>query len=168
MANRPMRPNIEAPHQRYSVPLWHELCISASQAPQGFRRGMRQMTYIRSRPWRPRGPWFCNRAGARRRGRRNDELTFESAGEMTFQDGVLAEPQDIVEDDVLLPVVESRPIPEPMLATSANADYVLDVASGPPASNRLPRQLDGIADEVIAAHTLSRQREDDTGARRSA
>jgi hypothetical protein len=124
------------------------------------------MTYIRSRPWRPRGPWFCNRAGARRRGRRNDELVFASAGEMTLGDGLPTEPQDLAEDDVLVPVLESRPVPERMLTTAA--DYVLGLDSGLPAADRIPQRLDRIAEDVIAAHTLSRQRDDDAGTRQSA
>ena len=124
------------------------------------------MTYIRSRPWRPRGPWFCSRAAARRRGRRSDELVFASAGEMTFGDAVVAEPQDVAEDDEFVPVRESQPVPERILATAA--DYVLDVASGLPAADPLPRRFDLIADDVIAAHTLSRQNGDDAGARQSA
>jgi hypothetical protein len=35
---------------------------------------MDSVTYIRERPWRPRRPWFGNRAGSRRRGFRQDEL----------------------------------------------------------------------------------------------
>src|SRR4051794_15109238 len=35
--------------------------------PRMPRLGTEQMRYMRSRPWRPRGPWFENRAGARRR-----------------------------------------------------------------------------------------------------
>ena len=35
---------------------------------------MDSVTYIRNRPWRPRCPWFGNRAGSRRRGFRQDEL----------------------------------------------------------------------------------------------
>src|SRR5215203_44865 len=118
------------------------------------------MTYIRSRPWRPRGPWFCNRASARRRGRRNDELVVTNAGEMTLGNEWLAEPQDVAEDVVLVPVLESRPVSEHMLATSA--DYVLALGSGPPAADQLPQRLDLIADDVIAAHALSWQRDDDS------
>ncbi len=124
------------------------------------------MTYIRSRPWRPRGPWFCNRASARRRGRRNDELALASSGEMTFDDGVLAEPRDVVEDDVFVPVAASWPIPDRKPATSANVDYVLDVASALTVADQRPHGVDGIADEVIAAHALSRQHDDDTMAAR--
>ena len=129
------------------------------------------MTYIRSRPWRPRGPWFCNRAGARRRGRRNDELVFASAGDMTSGDGLLAEPQELAEDDVLVPVLESGPVTGRMLATSASAsaDVVLGLGSGPPAANQIPQRMNRIADDVIAAHTLARQRDDDAStARQSA
>ena len=125
------------------------------------------MTYIRSRPWRPRGPWFCNRASARRRGRRNDELEVTNAGEMTLGDEWLAEPQDVAEDVVLVPVLESRAVPERMLATSA--DYVLSLGSGAQPADQLPQELDLIVDDVIAAHALSWQRDDDSSiARQSA
>jgi len=116
------------------------------------------MTYIRSRPWRPRGPWFCDRAGARRRGRRNDELNDASAGEMTSAEGLLAEPQDIAEDDVVVAVLDSHPFPERMLATSA--DYVLEVSSGPLAADRLLQLADRIPDDVIATHILAQQGDD--------
>ena len=87
---------------------------------------------------------------------------------MTLGDGLTAEPQDVTEDDVLVPVMESRPVPERMLATSASAsaDYVLGLRSGPPAAAQLPPRLDRIADDVIVAHTLSLQRDDDTSAAR--
>lgn len=35
---------------------------------------MDSVIYIRRRPWRPRRPWFGNRAGSRRRGIRQDEF----------------------------------------------------------------------------------------------
>jgi hypothetical protein len=35
---------------------------------------MELVTYIRKQPWRPRGSWLGARAGARRRGFRQDEL----------------------------------------------------------------------------------------------
>ncbi|MBW3633685.1 MAG: hypothetical protein KY456_11735 [Chloroflexi bacterium] len=90
---------------------------------------------------------------------------FASEGEITSGDGLPAEPQDIVEDDVLVPVLDR----ERMLATSASADYVLSLGSGLPAADWLPQRLDRIAEDVIAAHALSRQRDDDAAtARQSA
>ena len=133
-----------------------------------FRTGAEQMTYIRSRPWRPRGPWFCNRASARRRGRRSDEVEFARASEMTFSDGVVAEPQSVIEEDVLLPVVVSQTSLEPLLATSVNVDAVLAITSGSPAVDSALRQLDRGADEVIATHLLAQQRDDAAASRQSA
>ena len=133
-----------------------------------FRIGAEQMTYIRSRPWRPRGPWFCSRASARRRGRRSDELEFMSATEMTFGDRVLVEPQDVVGNDVLLPAVATQTRLGPMRATSADVDSALAVASSSPAVDSALHQFDRSADEVIAAHLLSQQRDDAAASRQSA
>lgn len=76
------------------------------------------MRYIRSRPWRSRGPWFGNRAGARRRGYRDDEVLSVAHG--VFQDGddvvVAAESEAMTARDVVLPEPDDRPIPESTIA----------------------------------------------------
>jgi hypothetical protein len=90
---------------------------------------------------------------------------------MTSGDGPLAEPQNLVEDDVSVPVPESGPVTEWMRATSASAsvDVVLGPGSGPQTADRIPQRLDRSVEDVIAAHTLARQRDDDTStARQSA
>ena len=126
------------------------------------------MKYIRSRPWRPRGPWFTNRAGARRRGRRDDELEFVSASEMTFEDGLLGESHDVAEDDVVLPIVATWQVPERLLAAAAEEDQVLALGPDPAAADQGPWRLDRVADSVIAAHMLSEQGDDSTTSRQSA
>ncbi len=87
---------------------------------------------------------------------------------MTFGDVVLAESHDVVEDDVLLPVVATWPMPERMLAAVAKDDHVLSLGAGPAAANQGPQPLDRIADSVIAAHMLSGQRDETTTSRQSA
>jgi hypothetical protein len=155
------------------VPGWHDSCTQRGRAPYGVSDiGAEQMTYIRSRPWRPRGPWFSNRAGARRRGRRNDELEIMSAGEMTFEDQLLAESHEILShkilgEDVLLPVVAAGPVPGRMQAT-AEGDHVLALASGSSPTDQDSPRPDGTTDLVIAAYVLSPQHEDDTTFRQSA
>src|SRR5215217_1769833 len=69
--------------------------------PRMPRLGTEQMRYMRSRPWRSRGPWFDNRAGVRRRGRRADELVLAAANEQpdsVVPTGV----EDVEAEDVLL------------------------------------------------------------------
>src|SRR3954468_3781931 len=83
--------------------------------PRMPRFGTEQMRYMRARPWRSRGPWFDNRAGARRRGRRADELVFAASG--ALQDSVLPVGlEDVEAEDVLLTSAPAWPIPERMPA----------------------------------------------------
>src|SRR5687768_2641710 len=63
--------------------------------PRMPRFGTERMRYMRSRPWRSRGPWFDNRAGARRRGRRADELVAAVTDELQVQDGVASTGVDV-------------------------------------------------------------------------
>ena len=131
------------------------------------------MRYFRSRPWGPRGPWFSNRVGARRRWRRSDELECAITGEITdgygdeFALAVTAETEDVLADDVLVPVAGSWPFPERMLAAAADSDHVVAVAPDQSAG-RLPGRLDRIPAEVVAAHMLDQQGDDATASRRSA
>src|SRR3954471_11348845 len=83
---------------------------SNAAKPRLPRLGMEQMRYMRSRPWRSRGPWFDNRAGARRRGRRADELVLAVFDEL--QDSVLPVGLEGVEgEDVVLAGAPAWPIP---------------------------------------------------------
>src|SRR5215208_7967911 len=85
--------------------------------PRMPRLGTEQMRYMRSRPWRPRGPWFENRAGARRRGRRADELVAAVSDELQGQDGVASARVEVIEaEDVLLSTAPAWSISERMPA----------------------------------------------------
>ena len=90
---------------------------SNAAKPRMPRFGTEQMRYMRSRPWRSRGPWFDNRAGARRRGRRADELVAAVSDELLVPDGVASAGVDVVEaEDVLLSGAPAWPILERMPA----------------------------------------------------
>ena len=166
-----MTPDFRLPTAERAVPRWHDPCVSESRAPHEFRRGTKHMRYFRSRPWGPRGPWFSNRVGARRRWRRSDELECAITGEMTdgygdeFAFAITAETPDVMADDMLLPVTARWPLPEQMLATAADSDHVVAVAPAPPAAGAAPER---IADEVVTAHMLARQHDDAMAGRRSA
>ena len=127
------------------------------------------MKYQRSRPWRSRGPWFSNRAGARRRGRRDDELVLADSGCVRDGDnhGLNAGIQDTVVESVLPPGAETWSLPRGMVAARVDEDRILSLAPGLSAYGQAPRQIDQIADAVIAAHMLSRQGEDDADTSRS-
>ena len=132
------------------------------------------MKYMRSRPWGPRGPWFSNRVGARRRWRRSDELDCAITGEMTDGYGdelvltVTAATEKALADDVLLLIASQWPLPERMLA-AADSDHVVTGAPRQPAAEPIPERLDRTAEEVVAAHMLVRPGDDDvTASRQSA
>src|SRR5687767_15892976 len=94
---------------------------SNAAKPRMPRFGTEQMRYMRSRPWRSRGPWFDNRAGARRRGRRADELVAAVSDDLQGQeqDGGASAGVDIVEaEDVLLSGAPAWPLSERMPARS--------------------------------------------------
>lgn len=136
-----------------SVPGWHDSCLQGAK-PRMPRLGTVQMRYMRSRPWRSRGPWFDNRAGARRRGRRADELTSAVVDEL--HDGVaLVGVEDVEAEDVLL---SSAPV-WPILEQSPAALVVLDRASllapSEPGHDRALQPVDQLAEAVITAHMLS-------------
>jgi hypothetical protein len=127
--------------------------------PRMPRFGTEQMRYMRSRPWRPRGPWFDNRAGARRRGRRADELVPAVSDEL--DDGVAPVVAENVEaEDVLLasapvwPILQGRPA---ALVTHDRANLLaldgLDHA-------RAPQPIDQLANAVTTAHVLSSLNDD--------
>ena len=117
------------------------------------------MTYMRSRPWRPRGPWFDNRAGARRRGRRVDELVSAVSDEL--QDGVVSAGAEAVEaEDVLLPFAPAWPIPERMPMAWAAHERASSLAPNGSGHERAPQQIDQLAEAVIAAHMLSSRSDD--------
>ena len=124
---------------------------------------------MRSRPWRSRGPWFSNRAGSRRRGRRDDELVIADSGDIPDGNShdMVAGIEGAVVEDVLLPGTESWSLPQGPLAARGGEDRIVSLAPGMSAADRVPWQIDQIADAVIATHALSRQSEDDAATSRS-
>ena len=123
------------------------------------RLGTEQMRYMRSRPWRSRGPWFDTRAGARRRGRRADELAPAVADEL--HDGVaLVGIEDVEAEDVLL---SSAPVWS-ILEQRPTALIVLDgasrLASGGPGHDRAVQPTDELAEAVITGRMLSSLNDD--------
>lgn len=124
------------------------------------------MKYLRSRPWRSRGPWFSNRAGARRRGRRDDELVIAAPDEI--QDGAwLAESPDtdtdVEVDEVLLPIATAWPVPQRILAAQLDQDRVLSLAPGTPNHDGAPRQISQVAEAIVAVDLLSLPSDADAG-----
>src|SRR3954463_1425228 len=89
--------------------------------PRMPRFGTEPMRYMRSRPWRSRGPWFDNRAGVRRRGRRADELVLAASD--VLQDSVLLVGlEEAGAEVVLVPGALAWPIPERMPAAWVSPD----------------------------------------------
>src|SRR5215212_11808536 len=105
--------------------------------PRMPRFGTEQMRYMRSRPWRSRGPWFDNRAGARRRGRRADELEAAVSDELHVPDGVVAAGVDVVEaEDVLLSGAPAWSISERMPAAWVAHQHASSLAPNGPGHDR--------------------------------
>src|ERR671912_2403908 len=133
--------------------------------PRMPRFGTEQMRYMRSRPWRSRGPWFDNRAGARRRGRRADELVAAVSDELHVLDGVASAGVDVVEaDDVLLSGVPAWPISERMPAAWVAHERASSLAPNGPGHDRALRPIDQRAEAVFTAHMLSSQSDDSANA----
>ena len=129
--------------------------------PRMPRFGTEQMRYMRSRPWRSRGPWFDNRAGARRRGRRADELVAAVSDDLYMQDGGASAGVDVVEaDDVLLSGAPAWPISERMPAAWVAHDRASLLALSGPAHDRDSQQIDQLAEAVAVAHMLSSLNDD--------
>jgi hypothetical protein len=129
--------------------------------PRMPRLGTEQMTYMRSRPWRSRGPWFDNRAGARRRGRRVDELVSAISDELHVQDSIVSAGVEVAEaEDVLLPGSPAWPISEPMPTAWVAHDTASALAPDGSRLDQALQPIDQLAEAVIAAHMLSSQSED--------
>lgn len=129
--------------------------------PRMPRFGTEQMRYMRSRPWRSRGPWFDNRAGARRRGRRVDELESAVSDELQAQDSIVLAGVEVVEaEDVLLPGAPAWPISEQMPTAWVAQDRASTLAPDGPGNDRAPQSIDQLAEAVITAHMLSSLSED--------
>jgi hypothetical protein len=129
--------------------------------PRMPRFGTEQMTYMRSRPWRPRGPWFDNRAGARRRGRRVDELVSAVSDEPHMQDDIVSAGIEAVEaEDVLLSGAPAWPISARMPTAWVAHDRASSLAPSGPGQDRVLQPIDQLAEAVFAAHMLSSQSDD--------
>jgi hypothetical protein len=137
--------------------------------PRMPRLGTEQMRYMRSRPWRPRGPWFDNRAGGRRRGRRADELVAAVSDELHVQDGVAPADVEVVEEDVLLSAAPAWSIPERMPAAWVAYDLASSLAPNGPGHDRALQPIDQRleAEAVFTAHMLSSESTDSTTAHSS-
>ena len=127
--------------------------------PRMPRFGTEQMRYMRSRPWRSRGPWFDNRAGARRRGRRADELVFADSDEL-LDSAAPAEVDDVEAEDVLLAGAPAWPILERMPAAWVSHDRAGLLALNGPDHDRALQPIDQLAEAVITAHMLSSLNDD--------
>jgi hypothetical protein len=131
--------------------------------PRMPRLGTEQMRYMRSRPWRPRGPWFDNRAGARRRGRRADELVTAVAEDLQVQESVASAGVDVVEaEDVLLSGAPAWPILERMPAAWLAHQHASSPSPSGPGHDRALQPNDQLleAQAVFTAHMLSSQSDD--------
>jgi hypothetical protein len=138
--------------------------------PRMPRLGTEQMRYMSSRPWRPRGPWFDNRAGARRRGRRADELMAAVSDELHVQDGVAPADVEVIEaEDVLLSTAPAWSISERMPAAWAAYDRANSLAPNGSSHDRALQPIDQLleAEAVFTAHMLSSQSNDSATAHSS-
>jgi hypothetical protein len=127
--------------------------------PRMPRFGTEQMRYMRSRPWRSRGPWFDNRAGARRRGRRADELVFADSDEL-LDSAAPAEVDDVEAEDVLLAGAPAWPILERMPTAWVAHDRASLLAMNGPDHDPARQSIDQLAEAVITAHMLSSLNDD--------
>jgi len=128
--------------------------------PRMPRLGTEQMRYLRSRPWRSRGPWFDNRAGARRRGRRADELLVAASDGLHVQDGGASNGGDVVEaEDVVLSGAPAWPISERMPAAWVAHERASSLAPNGSEHDRALQSIDQLleAEAVFTAHMLSSQ-----------
>src|SRR5215216_5599900 len=115
--------------------------------PRMPRFGTEQMRYMRSRPWRSRGPWFENRAGARRRGRRADELVFADSDEL-LDSAAPAEVDDVEAEDVLLAGAPAWPILERMPTAWVAHDRASLLAMNGPDHDPARQSIDQLAEAV--------------------
>ena len=127
--------------------------------PRMPRFGTEQMRYMRSRPWRSRGPWFDNRAGARRRGRRADELVATVSEELPKSVAPVGV-EDMEAEDLLLTSAPAWPITEWMPAAWVAHDRASLVALGGPDHDRARQPSDQGAEAVVTAELLSSLNDD--------
>jgi hypothetical protein len=129
---------------------------------------MDSVTYIRRQPWRPRKPWFGNRAGARRRGVRQDDLCLipeERPAEVDLVVSVMSEVAPI--DDALLAETVSEPAEGWMVPARVDVSGLLAIAALELEQPSRARVVDAFADAPW--HTYGEQGEADARfSRRSA
>jgi hypothetical protein len=91
---------------------------------------MDSVTYIRQRPWRPRRPWFGNRAGSRRRGFRQDELC-PAPDELHDDIDVVIEvgAEAVPTDDVILAVSVAQSAAQSAAPARVDVSGMLAIAS---------------------------------------
>jgi hypothetical protein len=114
-----------------------DLAAPRARTPHGSRQGTKLVKYMRSRPWRSRGPWCNTRAGARRRGYRDDELLSATSDAIQNDDDVVMhiEFEATSADDVLLPNMEEGPVANRVLAERIDLSGLLALA--PPVPDRM-------------------------------
>jgi hypothetical protein len=95
---------------------------------------------MRSRPWRSRGPWCNTRAGARRRGYRDDEVLSTTFNATQSDDDVVMhiEYEAAAADDALVPTmnVAEGPVANRVLAERVDLSGLLALASQAPDRTR--------------------------------
>ena len=105
------------------------LAGSRVTAPHSLRQRREQVRYLRSRPWRSRGPWFNTRAGSRRRGFRDDELV-SVAYDDDPSDAISAGAREVaVIEDILLPDPATQPLPEGLLGAHVDLSGLQAIAA---------------------------------------
>jgi hypothetical protein len=114
---------------------------------------------MRSRPWRSRGPWFDNRAGARRRGRRADELVLATSEELP-DSAAPAVVEDAEAEDVLLTGAPGWAIPERMPAAWVAHGRASLLATHGSGHDQTPQPVDQLAEAVTTAHILASLNDD--------
>jgi hypothetical protein len=117
--------------------------------------------YIRSRPWRSRGPWFGNRAGARRRGYRDDELLSATFTGTQHDDDVVmhVEYAAASADDLLLPITDDEPAANRMLAERVDLSGLLALAARAPERAPVDPDPDTLVGFDWIAHAAQRDDE---------
>ena len=98
--------------------------------------------YIRRQPWRPRSPWLGARAGARRRGFRQDALAAAPSWVQDGDDIVMAAAGDVVLDDAVLAVDVAEPATQSVMPALVDISGLQAIAAIAP-DGVSPSQEDG-------------------------
>lgn len=114
--------------------------------------------YIRRQPWRPRSPWLGARAGARRRGFRQDAPAPAPDGAQDGVDVVMAAAGDAVLDDTVLAVDVAEPAVQTVIPARVDISGLQAIAAL--AADRVSPPQEDSAHPAVAWHTF-RQRNDE-------